>query len=54
MLKDEIFKQIKIDPERQRLIFQGKQLKDHELIEFHKIKDDQVIHMVARQNQPPA
>ena len=47
-LKKEIHKKINLEPQRQRLIFQGKALKDNDTLKSYKIEDNQVIHLVAR------
>lgn len=46
-----------IAPERQRLIYSGKVLKDHETVLFYKIQDGHTVHMVmgaAKAAQAPA
>ena len=47
-LKEEIFKKYKIPKDRQRLIFQGKYLKDEEKLSFYKITDGCVIQLIAK------
>lgn len=48
-LKIKIEEKTQIPPDRQRLIYQGKQLKDdQEMLSDYNIKDDTVIHMVAK------
>jgi ubiquilin len=47
-----------IEPERQRLIYSGRVLKDHETIDSYKIKEGHTIHLVkgaaSSQRQNPA
>ena len=50
-LKLEIQKKLNLEPARQRLIFQGKALKDNETLKSYKIEHNQVIHLVARSAQ---
>ena len=47
-LKEEIFKKFKIPKERQRLIFQGKYLKEDEKLINYKITDGCVIQLIAK------
>jgi len=37
-----------IDPEQQRLIYNGKMLENHLLLSDYSIKSDRIIHMVLR------
>lgn len=45
-----------VPPERQRLIYSGRVLKDHDTLATHKVKDGHTIHLVksAASNQRPA
>jgi len=47
-LKEEISKKYKIPKERQRLIFQGKFLKENEKLSYYKITDGCVIQLIAK------
>ena len=47
-LKEEISKKYNIPKERQRLIFQGKFLKENEKLSFYKITDGCVIQLIAK------
>ena len=47
-LKEEIFKKFNIPKDRQRLIFQGKFLKETENLTFYKITDGCVIQLIAK------
>ena len=47
-LKEEISKKYKIPKDRQRLIFQGKFLKENEKLSFYKITDGCVIQLIAK------
>ena len=47
-LKEEISKKFKIPKERQRLIFQGKFLKENEKLSYYKITDGCVIQLIAK------
>ena len=47
-LKEEIYKKYKIPKDRQRLIFQGKYLKEEEKLTFYKITDGCVIQLIAK------
>ena len=47
-LKEEIFKKFKIPKERQRLLFQGKYLKENEKLINYKIRDGCVIQLIAK------
>ena len=47
-LKEEIFKKFNIPKDRQRLIFQGKFLKESENLTFYKITDGCVIQLIAK------
>ena len=47
-LKEEISKKYKIPKERQRLIFQGKFLKENEKLSFYKITDGCVVQLIAK------
>ena len=47
-LKEKISEKYKIPKNNQRLIFQGKLMKDNEKLSFYKITDDCVIHLVAK------
>ena len=47
-LKEEISKKYNIPKDKQRLIFQGKFLKDNETLSFYKITDGCVIQLIAK------
>ena len=47
-LKEEISKKYKIPIDRQRLIFQGKFLKENEKLSFYKITDGCVVQLIAK------
>ena len=47
-LKEEISKKYNIPKEKQRLIFQGKFLKDNENLSFYKITDGCVVQLIAK------
>jgi hypothetical protein len=47
-LKEEILKKFKIPIDRQRLIFQGKFLKENEKLSFYKITDGCVVQLIAK------
>ena len=47
-LKEEISKKFKIPKDRQRLIFQGKFLKENEKLSFYKITDGCVVQLIAK------
>ena len=47
-LKEEISKKFKIPKDRQRLIFQGKFLKENEKLSFYKITDGCVLQLIAK------
>ena len=47
-LKEEILRKFKIPIDRQRLIFQGKFLKENEKLSFYKITDGCVIQLIAK------
>ena len=50
-LKEEISKKYNIPKEKQRLIFQGKFLKDNENLLFYKITDGCVVQLIAKELQ---
>ena len=47
-LKEEISKKYNIPKEKQRLIFQGKFLKDNENLSFYKITEGCVVQLIAK------
>ncbi len=51
-LKETLAKLTKIPVKNQRLIYQGKVLKDNDKIKDYKIYNDYVIHLVKQQENP--
>jgi hypothetical protein len=47
-LKLQIQREVHVPPDQQRLIFAGKELRDHELLETYRISDSATLHLIGR------